>query len=328
MIMNKVGAGFEYNGKKYVVGESIVGTDQSEYDGLLGSILEIRDGEDKDTENETPDIYCSFEPPALPYDIQELEQRFSKLYGESKKLEDIILDEVIMAPEMIEPLRSLQENKQKLSIYIVHEDWAVDGESGHSMTPFVDYRSAKLEFCRDLAEEQRNGCIHTWEGNDDLVVESGENFYECYMDGDYCVNHYKIFIEEHVVLVPDDVLGTVGRAYTAQCMLEDFISQVEGWNEIKDLTDEQYKRMVRDTRFSDRLQKALEKNDYYWESYWETVSEVAHEFINEYLKENTDPDCYTPEPDNPYPLCIGNGKEECRQCCLYVYMEGEGGYIE
>ena len=45
------------------IGDIIVATDASEYEGLVGRILEIRDGADKDTENETPDIYCSFEVP-------------------------------------------------------------------------------------------------------------------------------------------------------------------------------------------------------------------------------------------------------------------------
>lgn len=38
------------------------------------------------------------------------------------------------------------------------------------------------------------------------------------------------------------------------------------------------------------------------------------------------PDCYKPEENNPYPLCVGNGNKECENCCLYVHMKGEGGY--
>lgn len=30
------------------------------------------------------------------------------------------------------------------------------------------------------------------------------------------------------------------------------------------------------------------------------------------------PDCYEPEKDNPYPLCVGKGKEECNACCLWA----------
>ena len=56
MIINRIGAEFEYEGTTYVVGAPIVGTSGSEYEGLYGTITEIRDGEDKETENETPDI--------------------------------------------------------------------------------------------------------------------------------------------------------------------------------------------------------------------------------------------------------------------------------
>ena len=59
MLINKPGAEFLYNGIIYRVGDVIIGSNQSEYAGLIGSILEIRDGDDKETENDTPDIYCS-----------------------------------------------------------------------------------------------------------------------------------------------------------------------------------------------------------------------------------------------------------------------------
>lgn len=38
------------------------------------------------------------------------------------------------------------------------------------------------------------------------------------------------------------------------------------------------------------------------------------------------PECFIPEKDVAYPLCIGNRSEECKQCCLYRDMEDEGGY--
>lgn len=30
------------------------------------------------------------------------------------------------------------------------------------------------------------------------------------------------------------------------------------------------------------------------------------------------PECFTPEDETIYPLCIGNGSEQCKECCLYV----------
>ena len=129
MLINKPGAEFLYNGITYRVGDVIIGSDQSEYAGLIGSILEIRDGDDKETENDTPDIYCSFEPPALPADIAKVEAVFSTLYDTQKTLDDICFDMVIMAPEMI---TVPSQSKKFIKIYILSEDWAVDGDTGHS----------------------------------------------------------------------------------------------------------------------------------------------------------------------------------------------------
>lgn len=70
MILNRDGASFEYAGVTYTVGGPVIGTDASEYHGLYGVITEIRDGDDKETENETPDIYCEFEPPVLPCEVK------------------------------------------------------------------------------------------------------------------------------------------------------------------------------------------------------------------------------------------------------------------
>ena len=99
-------------------GASVVGTDQSEYEGLTGYIYEVRDGADKETENETPDLYCNFDPPDDPAEIAELEAVFSDLYDEPKTLEDIILDCVIMAPDMVRPYQTYR-------IPVVWESWGV-----------------------------------------------------------------------------------------------------------------------------------------------------------------------------------------------------------
>lgn len=108
MILNRTGAEFEYEGVTYTIGGAIVGTAESEYTGLYGRINAIHDGEDKETENETPDIYCEFDPPVMPHEVKTLEDTFSDLYHQPKTIADIVLDMVIMAPEMIRPLDDLR----------------------------------------------------------------------------------------------------------------------------------------------------------------------------------------------------------------------------
>lgn len=81
MIYDIPGDEFIYEGVTYRVGAEVVATEGSDYAGLNGFIREIRTEDDRETDNETPDIYCYFDPPCLPRDLEELEERFSKLYG-------------------------------------------------------------------------------------------------------------------------------------------------------------------------------------------------------------------------------------------------------
>lgn len=118
MVINKIGTAYQYKGMTYTIGQRVYANGQSDWEGLLGVIMEIRTDEDKETENETPDFYCSFDAPVLPADVKELEERFSNLYQEPKKMEDISLDEVIMAPEMVESLESWTERKKK-TVWVV-----------------------------------------------------------------------------------------------------------------------------------------------------------------------------------------------------------------
>ena len=104
MILRENGTRFCADGKVFTIGGRVSANGESEYEGLFGTITEIRSGADRETENDVPDIYCDFEIPASEEMLRELEARFSDLYGETKTLDDISLDCVIMSPDMLEPL--------------------------------------------------------------------------------------------------------------------------------------------------------------------------------------------------------------------------------
>ena len=150
MVYDKLGSGMLYNGTWYAVGQRVIANDVSDYEGLVGIIIEICDGEDKETENEAVDIYCDFEVPASPYEIQQLEKRCSELYGCPKHVDDLSLDEVIMAPEMLVPLNEEIGSKESFIGYRVFEDWSMDGESGGERCLFLNYWSARLHFAMKL----------------------------------------------------------------------------------------------------------------------------------------------------------------------------------
>ena len=285
MITKKPGAAVRYNGTTYTIGGEIVATEGSEYHGLFGIITEIRDGSDKETENETPDIYCSFEPPVIPCEIDALEERFENLYGEPKTIDTIAMDAVIMAPEMIRPL-SAPPMLQGCHIYLVTEDWAVNGEPGRAVSvAYTNFEDAKRYLAKNLAEELNNGCIPLWKDKGTFMEDFAPEFYECYLAGEYCENHYYIAIEEKAIAASEQFLSEISDLYTASCQVEDFAAQMSGWPEVEQLTEEQYNRLIQDPHLSKRVESALKNNESYWESYWETVSMVAREIVDEYLAE-------------------------------------------
>lgn len=282
MLINKPGAEFLYNGITYRVGDVIIGSDQSEYAGPIGSIFEIRDGSDKETENDTPDIYCSFEPPVLPADIAKVEEVFSDLYDEKKEVDDICFDIVIMAPEMI---IVPGQSKKSIKLYILSEDWAAHGNTGHSSSIYSDPLGVRARLNEALGNEIDSGCLSDWIGTPEYQTETSENSYEGWLDGFYCESHYAISLEERNVVLTPSVIGDVGRTYLDASRYEDFASQVEEWEEVGELSEEEYQRYLTDKRIPNMIDKGL--SDIYWECYWEAVSEAAHTLLREYLARNT-----------------------------------------
>ena len=102
MLMNKQGQKITADSTDYIVGMEISCNKISPYAGLRGHILELRDGDDRETENETIDIVCKLYAPINDDECKKIESRFSELYGRDMTINDISLDYVIMAPSMIE----------------------------------------------------------------------------------------------------------------------------------------------------------------------------------------------------------------------------------
>lgn len=283
MILNKYGDTFQYDGIDYAIGDVIIGTGASEYEGLVGRIIEIRDGADKDTENETPDIYCSFEVPVLAEDIKALEETFSDLYEEPKTIDDITLDMVIMAPEMIVSVDKRSYNARKIKLYAVVEDWVYDGdESGQTTTLFATKEAALKEFKILIATKAINGIIADITQRYEYHVEDIDtDEYSCYVDGFREGNHYHAAVEEIELLLTPSSLEQMRKLAQDITYCADFIEQIEPWEELAEMSTSQYHKMITDPELPERIRKAIDMNDGYWDSYWQSISEVAHQIVKE-----------------------------------------------
>lgn len=217
----------------------------------------------------------------------------------------------------------LKSMRKRVNVFLVMEDWAVNGEHGNDCEAFSDYDDAKRIMTNRIREELEDGSVPSWRESSIFAENSSMDFYEAYLDGEYMENHYKIMIIRQPLMMSSRYIREVGGVYKAQCQTEDFISQIEQWDEVAALSDAQYQRLITNPMIPECIERHLGRNDHYWEAYWESVSEAAHGLVRQASKQ---PDCFTPEADNPYPLCIGSGKSECDDCCLYLHMKGEGGY--
>lgn len=200
-----------------------------------------------------------------------------------KKLVDITLDSVIMAPDMIKSLTEKTDGR-KITIYSLEEDWAYDDDYGHTTEIFLDYMLAKKKLCEKIKNEKEDGSVERWLDDDELIEDYGNDYYEAYLDGYYSSSHYLVDITSHSVSVNDSVVSDFANAYISKSRVEDFVSQIEQWDEVEKMTDKQYNAMITDKDLPDRIRTALSKNDTYWEAYWQSISELAFRMVEEYSK--------------------------------------------
>ena len=281
MIFNRNGATFTYDGVTYTIGDRVIATGESAYEGLFGTILEIRTGNDKSTDNDTPDFQCEFIPPALPAEVVALEARFSALYRQKKVLDDITLDEVIMAPEMIRVINP--NGAHSITAYTVHEEWVLDGDYGENRYPALDPDHAKLRLTELIHNDRAEGCISKWREHGAIEEDvTGEDYYECWVHDAYCENHYKVSIETQSIPISEEVFSEIGKAFVDRILRNHFAEQIEDWEEISELSDAQVADIIAQPCVPEQIRKQLKGNGYLEESYWESVSEAAFKLVEQY----------------------------------------------
>lgn len=200
MILNVKGDIFKVGETKYVVGDEIAAAKTSPYYGFIGVITEIRTGKDRETDNETVDIYCTFDQPAILRDRELLTERFSKLYGYPIVLDEINLEQVIMAPDMIMPLT---EQHGDTVIYILTEEWCSNDGFGCDVFVFTNPEKVRVKIQQLVRYEKNEGYVSEWMDEYDFIEESTEDGYSCWRDNDHDGYHYHLHIDAKEIDVSD-----------------------------------------------------------------------------------------------------------------------------
>lgn len=283
MILSNSKSELFYRGEIYRVGDTVIANAESIFAGLAGVICEIRTGEDKETENDTPELLCCFDLPVKASDVAELEKRYSDFCKERKTVEDIPIDSVIMSPEMLILPHSAKNNE---SIYVLTEEWVNDGDGGVNTFVFTDELTAKAFMNMMLSNEMTHGLIDKWEDSKDFRSEEESLLYEAWIDGYYSELHYSLKIAEEKMIVSPEFVNSFGKRYLEECRYEDFCFQVSEWEETETLNEEEWQRFISDARIPEEINAGL--SDTYQSEYWDAVCEAAHKLLNEYLEKHSE----------------------------------------
>jgi len=135
MVYSRIGAVYQGKSKTFKIGESIICSNQSDYCGIPGTILEISTDEDKDTDNETDDIVVCLFP------TRKQIKEFIKNVNPDDPTYKPAFDYVIMAEDEIDSIHRQQGNnltkhsdmpvKSKMRILVKLESREfLEGENG------------------------------------------------------------------------------------------------------------------------------------------------------------------------------------------------------
>ena len=193
MVITNLNEQYICNGYTYRIGGEVFVVDEGPYEGLIGSITEIRDGEDRETDNDTVDIYCDFDLPAIRCGCDLLAGRFSILNGQPMTLDEINLEHVIMAPDMI---RSLKDENKDTTIHVLTEEWCSDNGYGRDIFVYTDPRKAKAKMQQLIRDDKRDGSMSEWLYLDDFVERFDGRKYSAWRDNDYDGYHYNLEMHE------------------------------------------------------------------------------------------------------------------------------------
>ena len=213
IILSKIGEMIEYAGKKYAVGEKVIANKNSVYEGLIGTIYEIHTDTEKETCNETPDIYCRFQEPVMKVNKEKVRKRLSEAYKKDIRLADVCLDCVIMSPEMLVCMSDLDDGAYKKKVYLLIEDAAVDNDTFYTTDVFADMDMAQQQFEIKLSKEMDKGMLKDITVSDEYVLEVGDNSFEYFRSGRFCEWHYSLKIIEDEIVIPLEFVKEINKIF-------------------------------------------------------------------------------------------------------------------
>lgn len=193
-----------------------------------------------------------------------------------------------MGPEMIAPLEHPTQVYPTGALYVVVVHWATDGEYGSYEAIFTERTDALHQFHNDLREEFLVGSIPRWKESSQFVEEESDSSYECYLDGEYCENHFSIALEQRALPLSPAFYRSVAELYRAECLRDDFREHIENHDDFQEFSDAQKETLLRSPDLPQRISNQLEHSCAYGEAYRQAVSDVARTLLKDLRQQSAE----------------------------------------
>lgn len=196
MLIEEYGKEFEFDGRKLIIGEAVLGTKQSAYEGIAGILMEVRTDKDKTTDSEMPELYCAFHNPVLSENRKDSP---ATDYNSELKI-------TIVSPYDVFSLAELKKSNLKKTVFYLTEDWAYNGKSGNSSEIYTNMEDAKKVFEMLMCEETTYYGISYFSGRKGYAIEITDNSVKAFVEGEYAESHYELKIEKKDIYISPDFL--------------------------------------------------------------------------------------------------------------------------
>ena len=112
--------------------------------------------------------------------------------------------------------------------------------------------------------------------------------YECYLDGEYCENHFSIALEQRALPLSPAFCRSTAELYRAECLRDDFREHIGNRDDFQELSDTQKEALLRSPNLPQRIANQLEHSCAYDEAYWQAVSDVARTLLKEIRQQSAE----------------------------------------
>lgn len=322
MILKENAQPYLIDEKLYCVGDLVYANRHSEYEGLFGRIIEIRDGQDKLTLSTGPELVCAFTKPVLPDVIHRLERRISHRDRQLKMLHDMDLSREVLTVKSVTVIEDENPVSFEVECFRLNVEWIINGVKSTFSLLFSDYLAARKRFMDMLETEIKSGCIDAWSQCDEFFVNCDKEWFEGWLVGQCESNHYRIALDQENLRITADAVRAIGQIFLDQQFHKDFALRIAESKMTEKLPKEMQAVFADDLCIPDHVRKAIAECPEFKETYQEVLDVAARKLMIQYFQRLNRPECYTAKYDALGSVCEGNGSDQCRTCSYCESKEG------